>query len=119
MSIREERKAVFLELYRMDLVKEFTLCGSFDTKYQKKFFESYFLHKEEIDQKLTEVLKDWSIETLGKIDLACLRLGICEMLYLEDIPNAVSINEVVNIAKEYGEDNSYRFVNGILKSFVL
>ena len=118
MSIREERKAVLFELYRMDLVKEFTLSAAFDTKYQKRFFKTYFLHQEEIDEKLTEVLKDWSIETLGKIDLACLRLGICEILYLEDIPSAVSINEVVNIAKEYGEENSYRFVNGILKSFV-
>ena len=58
MSIREERKAVLFELYRMDLVKEFELSHEFDTKYQKKFFEQYFLHREEIDSRLKEVLKD-------------------------------------------------------------
>lgn len=118
MKIREERKAVLFELYRMDLVKEFELSGAFESKYQKRFFEQYFAHREEIDSRLKEVLKDWTIETLGKIDLACLRLGICEILYLEDIPSAVSINEAVSYAKEYGEENSYRFVNGILKSFI-
>lgn len=118
MSIREERKAVLFELYRMDLLKDFTLSGAFDSPYQKKFFSRYFEHRSEIDKKLSETLIDWSLETLGKIDLACLRLGMCEILYMEDIPNAVSINEAVEYAKEYGEDNSYRFVNGVLKRFI-
>lgn len=118
MSIREERKAVLFELYRMDLLKDFTLSGDFNSPYQKRFFERYFANRIEIDEKLSEALIDWSLETLGKIDLACLRLGVCEILYMEDIPNAVSINEAVEYAKEYGEDNSYRFVNGVLKRFI-
>lgn len=118
MSIKEQRKAVLFELYRMDLLKDFHLSGDFNTSYQKKFFEMFFLHRFEIDTKLSEVLIDWSIETLGKIDLACLRLGICEILYMEDIPKPVSINEVVEYAKEYGEENSHRFVNGVLKKVI-
>ncbi|MDE6181997.1 MAG: N utilization substance protein B, partial [Eubacteriales bacterium] len=51
---------------------------------------------------------------LDKVDLAILRLAIFEILFEEDIPNKVAINEAIEIAKEYSSEKSYKFINGIL-----
>ena len=61
--------------------------------------------------------KDWKIERISKIDLVILKLAIYEIQYKE-IPYKVVINEAVELAKKYGEDNSKNFVNGILASIV-
>lgn len=70
--------------------------------------------KEEISKNLKN---DWNIERVSKINLAILKLAIYEILYT-DTPYKVSINEAVEIAKKYGEDQSPSFVNGILASVV-
>lgn len=61
--------------------------------------------------------KDWSIERISKINIALLKLAIYEMIY-EKIPYKVIINEVVELAKEYGDDASHSFINGVLASVV-
>ncbi|MBR0374844.1 MAG: transcription antitermination factor NusB [Mogibacterium sp.] len=71
-------------------------------------------HIGEIDHILADNLDGWVVNRLPKADLAILRLSICEMLYMEDIPTAVSINEAVELAKKYGEDKSYAFINSVL-----
>lgn len=68
----------------------------------------------EIDKKITGVSKGWRIERMGKTDLSILRLGIYEMLYDDDIPVGVAINEAVELAKNFGEAESPSFINGIL-----
>ena len=69
-------------------------------------------------QKIEINLKsDWKIERISKIDLAILKIAIYEIKY-KDIPFKVGINEAVELAKKYGEDNSKNFVNGILASIV-
>ncbi|MDY3729114.1 MAG: transcription antitermination factor NusB [Candidatus Choladocola sp.] len=69
---------------------------------------------DEIDEKINQVAKGWKTERMGKADLAILRLGVYEMLYDEDVPVKVAINEAVELAKKYGGDESPAFVNGIL-----
>ena len=54
------------------------------------------------------------MERLPRIDLAILRVALCEMLYIDAVPNGVAINEAVNLAKKYGEDKSYAFINSVL-----
>ena len=60
---------------------------------------------------------DWKIDRISKIDLAILKLAIYEIKY-KKLPYKVVINEAVELAKKYGEDNSKKFVNGILASIV-
>ena len=73
---------------------------------------------ENIDIKIKENLKTgWKIERISKIDLSILRLAIYEIIYKE-VPFKVAINEAVELAKKYGEENSPKFVNGILASVV-
>ncbi len=75
-------------------------------------------NKEEIIEKIEKNLKeDWKIERISKIDLVILKLAIYEIKYKE-LPYKVVINEAVELAKKYGEDNSKNFVNGILASIV-
>ena len=64
-----------------------------------------------------ETKQDWTIDRISKIDLALLKLGIYEMLYSK-LPYKVVVNEVVELAKRYGDDNSKAFVNGVLASII-
>lgn len=72
---------------------------------------------DEIDKKISEVSKGWTIDRIGKVELAILRLAVYEILYDECIPTSVSINEAVELAKKFGPQDSYSFVNGILARF--
>ena len=70
---------------------------------------------EEIDAKLAAVSENWTLERMPVVDRAILRLAVYEMLYVDSVPVSVAINEAVELAKAYGgEDDSPRFVNGVL-----
>jgi len=71
-------------------------------------------HKEECDNIIKKYLKNWDFERVALIDRNILRLATYEMLFREDIPPVVSINEAVDIAKKYSTEESGKFVNGIL-----
>ena len=67
-----------------------------------------------IDDALNEKSIDWTTKRMGKVELTILRLAYFEMKFDDDIPESVAINEAVELAKKYGPDESYAFVNGIL-----
>ena len=72
-------------------------------------------HVDDIDKRLASTSENWSIDRMPVVDRAILRLATFEMIYVEDVPVSVSINEAVEHAKMYGgEDDSSRFVNGVL-----
>ena len=71
-------------------------------------------HHEDIDRIITENLDNWTLERIARTDLAILRTAVAEMLYVESIPVGVSINEAVDLAKKYGDERSYAFVNSVL-----
>lgn len=68
----------------------------------------------EIDRIIDDNTEGWDTTRMGKVELAVLRLGVYEILYDEDIPDSVAINEAVEIAKKYGQETSGGFVNAIL-----
>ena len=92
--------------------------SSEDKKYIEKVVLGIAEKKDELDEKIKTYLKGWTMERICKTDLAILRLAIYEILYREDIPNKVSINEAVEIAKSYCDDKTPKFINGILGSIV-
>ena len=71
-------------------------------------------HREAIDARIQQYTKNWDLSRMAVVDRNILRLAAYEMLYREDIPPVVSINEAVDIAKRFSTDESGRFVNGIL-----
>ena len=72
-------------------------------------------HREEIDGLLAGASENWALSRMPVVDKCILRLGVYEMLYVDEVPVAVTINEAVELAKVFGgEDDSHRFVNGVL-----
>lgn len=71
-----------------------------------------------IDQKITEFSLKWSKDRLSRVSLAVMRLAVYEMLYREDIPVSVSINEAVELAKKYAGTEDAAFINGVLGGIV-
>lgn len=94
------------------------LTSGSDKAYFKEVTSICFDNLEEIDSKISSHLKDWTLERISKINLSVLRLAFCEINYMEDIPYQVSINEAVEVAKKYGDDDSPSFVNAVLASAV-
>ena len=68
----------------------------------------------DIDAKLNESSKGWKTTRMAKVDLTILRLAVFEVVYDEDVPNRVAINEAVELAKKFGGNDSPAFVNGVL-----
>jgi N utilization substance protein B len=71
-------------------------------------------HQEEIDEVVRPIAPEWPIEQIARIDRIILRIGVYELLYEQDVPPKVAINEAVELAKAFGGDNSSKFVNGVL-----
>ena len=67
-----------------------------------------------VDGCIDRQLEHWDLERLSRVDLAILRMSVYCLLHQRDVPPSVVINEAVEIAKRYGTDDSYRFVNGVL-----
>lgn len=104
----------------VELILE-TIVGSL--KKEPELFElakSLFLKvietKEEVDSLIKGRVANWEFSRLAVIDKIVLRIGICELLYFEDIPPKVSINEAIEIARRYSTEKSDKFVNGVLDS---
>lgn len=72
----------------------------------------------EINDLIEKYSKGWKLARIAKVDLAILRLSIYEMLKRSDVPNVVSVNEAIELAKKFGGENSASFVNGILGSAI-
>ncbi len=70
----------------------------------------------ELDELIRKRVEHWEFNRLAIIDRIILRMGICELLYFDDIPPKVSINEAIEIARSYSTDKSDKFVNGVLDS---
>lgn len=85
-----------------------------DASYVERVAAKTFGYQSEIDGMIEKYLKDWRIDRINKIDLALLRLGVCELMYEDDIPAGATVNEVVELAKTYGADESPSFINGVL-----
>ena len=88
-----------------------------DTAYITEKFQKVYDKLEEIDTALNEKVEGWNTGRMGKVDLTVLRLAVYEIMFDEEIPTGVAINEAVELAKKFGQDTSPSFVNGVLAKF--
>lgn len=127
MTRRALREQVFLMLFRVefhdakDLNEQIELykeqleeCSEKDCEYIINKFKGIVEKLEEIDTAIGEASKGWKVSRMAKVDLALIRLAVYEMKYEEDVPVKVAINEAIELAKQYGTDDSPAFVNGVL-----
>ncbi|MBU9738954.1 transcription antitermination factor NusB [Diplocloster agilis] len=128
MGRRELREHIFRLLFRIEFHKEEEMQEQIalyfdsleevpqdpDLEYIRKKYMDVSARLEEIDGKLDEVTEGWSVKRMAKVDLAILRLAVYELLFDEDIPTGVAINEAVELCKKFGGEESPAFVNGVL-----
>ncbi|QWG46534.1 N utilization substance protein NusB [Bacillus mycoides] len=125
MKRRTARERAMQALYQMDITGELepkvavenTLDEGEETN---EFLESLVVefvdNKEEIDAAIRQNLKKWKLERISIVDRSILRVAVCEMKYMEEIPHNVTINEAIEIAKTFGDEESRRFINGVLSN---
>ncbi|MDM8534811.1 transcription antitermination factor NusB [Clostridiaceae bacterium HSG29] len=125
MSRKHARKEAMFSLYQMDVNNKFyfevqknslkeKVTDIHELHYVKGIIENFINEREIIDNHIVTNLKKWNINRLPKVDLAILRLAITEFFYADDIPIEVSVNEAVEMAKEYSDKDSAKFINGVL-----
>ena len=127
MTRRALREQVFLMLFRVEfhdasemneqveLYKDqLEECSEKDAEYILNKYKNIVEKLEEIDAVVGEASKGWKVSRMAKVDLALIRLAVYEMKYEEDVPVKVAINEAIELAKQYGSDDSPAFVNGVL-----
>ena len=128
MSRRNARHTAFKMLFQMDVGKntpemaELTLgedyaekrIGTRDLDYVKELVSGVREHLAELDEFISLHSKGWSINRINSMERNILRMSLYEIKYMDGIPFEVSVNEGVELAKVYGDDEGYAFVNGIL-----
>ncbi len=124
----EARDAAFTQVFQMDmheddmdvimdeLLKARPECET-NLGYIRSIIDGVEEHQEEITELIRANLKPgWTLRRISKAALAVLKLAVFEMKYVDDVPPKVAINEAVELAKRYGDENDPTFVNGLLAS---
>jgi N utilization substance protein B len=86
--------------------------------YVKKVFFGVFENFEIIEQEIEKHLMGWKKERVSPVSISILRLAAYEVMFVEDIPSRVSLNEAIELAKKYDDEKSYAFVNGVLNALI-
>lgn len=85
----------------------------------KDLINRVLIHKNEFDKKIKERVSNWEMDRIALIDRILLRMALCEILFFPDIPPKVSINEAIEIAKNFSTAGSGKFINGILDAILI
>ena len=124
-SRRKSRERALQILYQIEFTNQrkkevvpsfFTSLGSHNTvdDFADRLVQGVAQYKREIDRLLKDYSEHWTLERLSSVDRNILRMGIFEILWCNDIPFKVSINEAIELGKKFGAEKSASFINGIL-----
>lgn len=130
MSRRKLREQIFKLLFRIEFNSQddmpqqvrlfFEQDDPFDEESRREIEEKYekiIASLDKIDEMISRTCAGWTLERMGKVDLTILRLAVYEMKMDATIPVSVAINEAVELAKKFGQEESASFVNGVLAKF--
>lgn len=120
----ELREKAMVILYQVDILKnnnvEFSVENlieenlEVDNEFVRNIVYGVITHIDSLDQLANKYMKDWSINRIDKTGAAILRIGLYEMLYEDETPNVVAINEAIELAKKYSDDNVRKIINAVL-----
>ncbi|WP_246944596.1 transcription antitermination factor NusB [Bacillus pinisoli] len=121
MNRRQAREKALQVLFHLDLNEQepqIAISNVLEEEATDSFLEELVFgttsHKEEIDTIIKGNLENWTIERIGNVDRAILRIAIYEMKFASSIPTNVSMNEAIELAKTFGDDDSSKFINSVL-----
>lgn len=126
MKRREAREKAVQVLFQMT-VGQMEIHDAFENiieddnaidSFLEQLVKGTYEHLEEIDAMIKEALVKWNFDRIGNIDKTIMRLAVYEIRYLDDVPENVSLNEAVELSKIYGDDDTRKFVNGVLSRIV-
>ncbi len=130
MGRREQREQIFKLVFQLEFndekempeqmklyLEQEEIQSEKDCTYISEKFEKIQDKISEIDTLINEQTTGWKTERMGKVDLAIIRLAVYEIKYDDSVPTSVAINEAVELAKKFGQDESSSFVNGVLAKF--
>ncbi len=129
MKRRELREKIIQALFQVDFTGDDANEALNYLQEENNFDEKEFLFIEkrvngtlsnlkEIDNEISKYLMDWTIERIPRVDRAILRMSVYEMLFEEEISYKIALNEAIELAKDYSSEESAKFINGVLGSFV-
>ena len=130
MGRKQARETAMQCLYQLEMHGEYTVervdlyidgvsQNSADKNFVADVVKNYIDNQEKVDEEIkTHLKKEWKLDRIAKIDLAILRVALTEILYYEDIPESVSINEAVDLSKKFSDETSSKFINGLLGAVV-
>lgn len=126
MTRREAREQAFILIFEKSFQPDCEISELVDfadeneiftaDKYAVKLVEDTYSNIEKIDEIVSGHLKGWSASRISKITRAILRMAVCEMLFYDDVPTGVAINEAVEVAKRFAADDEPGYINGVLGS---
>lgn len=85
--------------------------------FTEELVRGVFIHLDDLDARLTDCIKNWSLHRMGSVERNVLRLALYELLHRPEVPPAVVLNEAIDLAKYFSSSSSGRFVNGVLDKF--
>jgi len=115
MSINKEEYKEIIENFKEHTDTD---LKDIDMVYISRVLDGIGKNKGIIDNKIETYLINWKLDRISKIDLAILRISTYEILFEEDIPDVVSVNEGIELAKKYSDEKSSTFINGVLGNMV-
>lgn len=126
MTRHESRELAFILIFEKSFQKDISVTELIDSAVELELFphnefaeglaKKVYLNLDAIDAVIEENLVGWSAKRISKATKAILRLAVCEMLYSENMPVGVAINEAVEIAKKYASQEDASYINGVLGS---
>lgn len=128
MNRRQARKEAFLLIFQAEFRREEPISSVLQiaqderegeeeyNDYVRTVYYGVWEHIAELDELICQNARGWKLSRLSRVSLALLRLATYEMLYVEDAPYHVAINEALELAKEYEEDKAVAFLNGVLNA---
>ncbi|AKU32921.1 transcription antitermination factor NusB [Bacillus altitudinis] len=123
MKRRTAREKALQTLFQIDVSNidpKDAITHALDEQESDPFFEELVFgvleQKDKLDDMISQHLVNWKLDRIANVDRAILRLSVYEMVYQEDIPVSVSMNEAIELAKLFGDDKAPKFVNGVLSN---
>ncbi len=124
MNRTEARMKALQSLYQIEMAEATAeeaidnIVAEGDRSYIFHLVNGVQQNKDKIDNSIRPYLKGWTLERISYIDRTILRIGTYELLYEEDLPDLVAINEAIELAKKFGDDKSAKFINGVLSNMM-
>jgi N utilization substance protein B len=125
MSRKLTREIIMNTVYQMEIHENYEI-NAFKAYLEDNIFDepelrfatlvikAFEANRDTVDERIKENLKSWTIDRISKVVLSILRVAVTEILYIDELSAAISINEAVNLAKKFSDEESAVFVNGVL-----